>query len=186
MNQISDDQHMLLFTVAGPDGPGITAKLMSVIHDSGDILRDMGQAVTHGLLSLSFLVEIKNRTNGESNVVKELLYQASLMNLNVTFQKIEKTADLPGVSPKIAGDKFILNCVAPEDITALFISDVARALSDNGINIGDKFTIVRAGKEIGKIEISRTQPTVSIAVYKKGFPKPPAPFKSGDKVMKIN
>ncbi len=135
MNQISNDQHLLLFTVAGPDGPGITAKLMSVIHESGDILKDMGQAVTHGLLSLSFLVEIKNRTNGESNVVKELLYQASLMNLNVTFQKIEKTSDLPGTHPRVNPEKFILNCVAPEDITARFVSDVAKALSESGINI---------------------------------------------------
>ena len=58
--------------------------------------------------------------------------------------------------------------------------------SDNGINKGDQFTIFRAGKAIGKIEISRTQPTVSIAVYQRGFPKPPTPFKSGDKVMNIN
>ena len=58
--------------------------------------------------------------------------------------------------------------------------------SDNGINKGDKFTIFRSGRAIGKIEISRAQPTVSIAVYQKGFPKPAAPFKSGDKVMKIN
>jgi hypothetical protein len=58
--------------------------------------------------------------------------------------------------------------------------------SDNGINKGDEFTIFRAGKAIGKIEIGRSQPTVSIALYKKGFPKPPEPFKSGDKVMKIN
>jgi len=58
--------------------------------------------------------------------------------------------------------------------------------SDNGVNKGDKYTIFRAGRAIGKIEISRTQPTVSIAVYQKGFPKPPTPFKSGDKVMKIN
>ena len=58
--------------------------------------------------------------------------------------------------------------------------------SDNGVNMGDEFTIFRAGKAIGKIEIGRAQPTVSIAIYKKGFPKPPVPFKSGDKVMKIN
>jgi hypothetical protein len=58
--------------------------------------------------------------------------------------------------------------------------------SDNGVNEGDKFTIFSGGRAMGKIEISRTQPTVSIAVYQRGFPKPPTPFKSGDKVMKIN
>jgi predicted RNase H-like nuclease (RuvC/YqgF family) len=58
--------------------------------------------------------------------------------------------------------------------------------SDNGVKKGDKFTIFSGGRAMGKIEISRTQPTVSIAVYQRGFPKPPTPFKSGDKVMKIN
>ena len=58
--------------------------------------------------------------------------------------------------------------------------------SDKGIIKGDELTIFRAGKAIGKIEIGRSQPTVSIAVHQKGFPKPPEPFKSGDKVMKIN
>lgn len=133
MNEITNKSDLLLFTVAGPDGPGITAKLMSVIHDSGDILRDMGQAVTHGLLSLSFLVEIKNKTNGEVNVVKELLYHGSQMNLNITFQEINDSRDMPG--PIVDQEKFILNCVAPEDITARFISDVASALSKSGINI---------------------------------------------------
>ena len=129
----SDDKYLLLFTVAGPDGPGITTKLMSIIHDSGDILRDMGQAVTHGLLSLSFLVEIKNRTNGESNVVKELLYHGSQMNLNITFQKVGDCSELPG--PIRNQEKFILNCVAPQDITAKFVSDVALALSESNVNI---------------------------------------------------
>jgi len=129
----SDEKYLLLFTVAGPDGPGITTKLMSIIHDSGDILRDMGQAVTHGLLSLSFLVEIKNRTNGESNVIKELLYHGSQMNLNITFQKVGDSSELPG--PIRNQEKFILNCVAPQDITAKFVSDVALALSESNVNI---------------------------------------------------
>jgi phosphoserine phosphatase len=133
MTQNKSDQYLLLFTVAGPDGPGITAKLMSVIHESGDILKDMGQAVTHGLLSLSFLVEIKNRINGESHVVKELLYHGSQMNLNVTFQEIKNSNDIPG--PIVNQEKFILNCVAPQDITARFVSDVAQALSESQINI---------------------------------------------------
>ncbi len=62
---------------------------------------------------------------------------------------------------------------------------VINAGSDNGIKKGDKFTIFRGARVIGKIEISRTQPTISIAVYQKGFPKPPAPFKAGDKVFLI-
>ncbi len=121
----------ILVTVSGPDHPGITTKLMATIHESGDSLQDMGQAVTHGLLSLSFLIEIKNRVDGEAPVIKELLFQASKMNLNLTFQEIEKKQDLPNVDE----DKFILNCVSPDKIYANFIRDIARCLADYNINI---------------------------------------------------
>ena len=121
----------ILVTVAGPDHPGITTKLMAIIHESGDSLQDMGQAVTHGLLSLSFLIEIKNRQDGDAPVLKELIFQATKMNLNLTYQEIEKKGDLP-----ISDDeKFILNCVAPDKIYAGFIRDISSCLADYNINI---------------------------------------------------
>jgi hypothetical protein len=60
--------------------------------------------------------------------------------------------------------------------------------SDNGIEKGDGFTIFSAtgNKALGKVEISRANPTVSIAIYKKGFPPPLAPFSNGDRVMKTD
>lgn len=123
----------LLITVAGPDHPGITTELMAIIHQSGDALEDMGQAVTHGLLSLSFLIRIKERVDGEPAVLKELLYSATKMGLNLTFQEIAKKVDLP-IQPQ-KSDKFILNCVSPETITADFIRDISRCLADSQINI---------------------------------------------------
>ena len=107
--------------------------------------------------------------------------------------KLEKLAELeektaPG-KPK--GPKKPKNVNAGE-IGAIAAHDpqndfyVINVGSNNGVNKGDKFTIFSGGRAMGKIEISRTQPTVSIAVYQRGFPKPQAPFKSGDKVMKIN
>jgi hypothetical protein len=58
--------------------------------------------------------------------------------------------------------------------------------SDNGIEAGDKYTIFRSGKAVGYIEITRVQPTVSSALSQRGKPKPPVPFKVGDKVIKID
>ena len=55
------------------------------------------------------------------------------MNLNITFQKVGDSSELPG--PIRNQEKFILNCVAPQDITAKFVSDVARALSESNVNI---------------------------------------------------
>ena len=58
--------------------------------------------------------------------------------------------------------------------------------SHNGINIADQFLItdINSPKALGYIEITRVQPSVSIAVYKKGFPRPSVPFQNGYKVWK--
>ena len=63
---------------------------------------------------------------------------------------------------------------------------VAKSLMALGFKKGDKLCIDRGHKIVGWIEIYRTQPTFSIVVYQKGFPRPSAPFKNGDRVMKIN
>lgn len=116
----------ILVTVSGPDQPGITSRLMHLVTEHGASLKDMGQAVTHGLLSLSFLLEVKGE---EPNVVKELLFATSQMNLNLTFQDIAHK-DMPDL-----GEKFILSCVSIENIPASFVRDVADAVAAAGINI---------------------------------------------------
>ncbi len=123
----------VLVTVAGPDHPGITSELMAIIDKSGDTLEDMGQAVTHGLLSLSFLINIRNRVDGHAVVLKELLFQATQMKLNLSYQEIEKKADLP--TNQIPQEKFILNCVTSAKIEASFIRDIATTLAKHAINI---------------------------------------------------
>lgn len=121
----------ILVTVAGPDHPGITTKLMATIDQAGDELEDMGQAVTHGLLSLSFLIKINNRVNGDAPVLKELLFQATKLELNLSYQEIEKKQDIPVGNQ----EKFILNCVSTEKISSSFIKDISQTLADHDVNI---------------------------------------------------
>tara|TARA_R110000868_G_scaffold159516_17_gene388451 strand:+ start:6537 stop:7724 length:1188 start_codon:yes stop_codon:yes gene_type:complete len=125
MQKMSNNRNILV-TVSGPDQPGITSKLMHLVTEHGASLKDMGQAVTHGLLSLSFLIEV---TDEEPNVVKELLFACSQMNLTLTFQDVQMR-DLPD-----PGEKFILSCVATENLPAAFVRDVADAVAGAGINI---------------------------------------------------
>lgn len=124
------EQHILI-TVAGPDHPGITQGLMDIITQSGDQLEDIGQAVTHGLLSLSFLVKIKNYQDGEGPLLKEMLFAATKMGLNLTYQEIVKKEFEHGTTKQ----KFVLNCVSTAQITANFIKDISSVLANNGINI---------------------------------------------------
>tara|TARA_R110000868_G_scaffold61524_5_gene187001 strand:+ start:1489 stop:2676 length:1188 start_codon:yes stop_codon:yes gene_type:complete len=125
MQKTSSNRNILV-TVSGPDQPGITSKLMHLVTEHGAVLKDMGQAVTHGLLSLSFLIEVGG---DEPRVVKELLFSCSQMNLTLTFQDVEMR-DLPDV-----GEKFILSCVSTGNLPASFVRDVADAVAGAGINI---------------------------------------------------
>ncbi len=116
----------ILVTVSGPDQPGITSKLMHLVTEHNATLKDMGQGVTHGLLSLSFLIEVEDE---EPKVVKELLFSCSQMNLTLTFQEIA-LRDLPEL-----GEKFILSCVSTKNLPASFVRDMADAIAEAGINI---------------------------------------------------
>lgn len=121
----------LLITVAGPDHAGITANLMEIITQSEISILDIGQSVTHGLLSLSILLkdcDIEN-DEGSSNLLKELLFCANKMNLDLTYKQVQKR-EIANVQ-----EKFILNCVSPNEISPMFLKDVAKSLASYQLNI---------------------------------------------------
>ena len=105
--------------------------------------------------------------------------------------KLEKLAELEAKTGPVTKNPNKPKNVNAGEIGAIAAHDpqndffVINVGSNNGVNKGDKFTIFRGGIALGKIEIARTQPTVSIAIYQRGFPKPTTPFESGDKVMKF-
>jgi len=140
---------IILVTVSGQDGPGITARLMKIIADYGVEVFDMGQAVTHGLLSLSFVLGLNPEDKNQSgNVLKDLLFEANLMGLALSYKVVDKKI----YTPEMYGEKFIVTCVSPSTITSTFISDVANILAQHKINIEriDKVSPI----EFSSLEIS--------------------------------
>jgi phosphoserine phosphatase len=123
---------IILVTVSGPDCPGITARLMKIISEYNVDVLDMGQAVTHGLLSLSFVLGLNPEEKTQSgNVLKDLLFEANLMGLTLSYKVVEKQI----FTPEMYGEKFSVTCVSPTKISAMFVSDLAQILANNKINI---------------------------------------------------
>lgn len=119
----------ILVTVSGPDHPGITSQLMKTLVKNKTKLKDMGQAVTHGLLSLSFLLDTDE--DGEnSHVLKDLLLETKKMGMNLEFQVVDAKN-----TPKSPLEKYILSCASPDQLTPDLLADVASLFSVNGINI---------------------------------------------------
>ncbi len=151
MNSLSGK--IILVTVSGPDFPGITARLMKIISEYSVDVLDMGQAVTHGLLSLSFVLGLNSdEKNQNGNVLKDLLFEANMMGLSLSYKVVEQNIH----TPEMEGEKFIVTCVSPTKVTASFVADLSQVLAMYKINIEriDKVS----PREFSSMEISTSIP----------------------------
>lgn len=122
----------LLVTVSGPDHPGITAALMKVISKSTHQIKDIGQSVTHGLLSLSILLELKAADPDGDNLplLKDLLFEAKKLGVSLDFKIVEDTH-----FANDSNETFILSCVSIIEIKSAFLRDLSTLLAQHQINI---------------------------------------------------
>jgi len=126
---------------------------MRIISEYNVDVLDMGQAVTHGLLSLSFVLGLNSdEKNVNGNVLKDLLFEANLMGLTLGYKVVEKNIN----TPEMDGEKFIVTCVSPTKVTACFVADLAQTLATHKINIEriDKVS----PREFSSMEIATTIP----------------------------
>ena len=152
MNQLLNEKTILV-SVSGPDGPGITSRLMKIVSEYNVDILDMGQAVTHGLLSLSFVIGINSDDSSQNGaVLKDLLFVANMMGLTLTYKVVDQKVH----TPEMESDKFIVTCVSPQIVTASFVADLASILANHKINIEriDKVS----PKEFSSMEIATSIP----------------------------
>lgn len=121
---------LVLVTVSGPDHPGITAELMKIVMNSKTEISDMGQSITHGLLSLSFLLEVNGTDPEKDPVLKDLLFAAKTMKMELDFEFIKEKQVI-----HTRGDKYIISCVSLSGIEAGFLYEISSTLAENNINI---------------------------------------------------
>lgn len=80
------EKKFLMVTVSGRDRPGITATLTRVLAEHNADIVDIEQASLQNLLGLYFLLDLSTFEHSQDSVIKDLLYEASQMNLNLTFR----------------------------------------------------------------------------------------------------
>ena len=118
----------ILVMVSGPDKPRITSQLMDVVIQSQCSVLDIGQSVTHGFLSLNFLLQ---SVEDIDSTVQKLRSVSDPNNLNLRFKEVpEHFTGRPFV-----GEKFTLTCVSGRPITTSYIREVAHVLARRNLNI---------------------------------------------------
>ncbi len=125
---------MILVTVSGPDGPGITSELTGMLAKSGTTILDIGQAVIHNLLSLSFLIELDPIHETSKQPLKDLLFKATEMGLKLDYQVF--TPDQLKSNDRLGKKSFryALTLIA-DKISAQALHDVSQTLAKYKVNI---------------------------------------------------
>ena len=79
-------QEQILIRITGKDRPGLTASVMAILARYQAKILDIGQADIHSTLSLGILIRISEHNSG--SVMKELLFKATELGVNIGFEPI--------------------------------------------------------------------------------------------------
>ena len=77
---------LILIRISGVDRPGLTASITEILSEYDVDIMDIGQADIHSTLSLGILFKCHDKDSG--NIMKELLFKASALGINIRFYPI--------------------------------------------------------------------------------------------------
>jgi phosphoserine phosphatase len=117
------DSQTILVRISGPDRPGITARLMTVLAEVDAEVQDVEQVVVRRRLSLALIVAVP----AGQDVLKELLLFGWEQRVEVEFEVVES---LPTPTVDRHAVTVLGSAITPADL-----ADIASAIADAGGNI---------------------------------------------------
>lgn len=122
---------LILINISGADRPGVTAALMEILAKYDAAVLDIGQADIHHALSLGFLV--KTDASASGNMMKDLLFKATELNVQVRFTPIsvEEYNSWVGRQGK---NRWIITTLGRR-LTAKHLSLIATEIASQDLNI---------------------------------------------------
>lgn len=83
---MKEGKNLLMVNVSGQDRPGITATLVRVLMEHNVEVVDIEQASLQNLLGLYLLLDLSKTSDSKDSVIKDLLFEASKLNLTLNFR----------------------------------------------------------------------------------------------------
>lgn len=117
--------------IFGEDKPGLTSELMGILSKHGAFVLDIGQANIHKSLTMGIL--IKTTTENSGFIMKDLLFKASELGVQIRFTPIEREAYDAWVARQ-GKNRFIITLLG-RVVNAAQIGDVAGVIFKHGLNI---------------------------------------------------
>jgi phosphoserine phosphatase len=125
-------RELLLINITGPDKPGLTSKITSILSGYNIPVLDIGQAVIHNHLSLGMLVEVP-KESASSPVLKDLLFCAHTLGIQISFTPVEDTEYEHWVGEQ--GKPRHLLSLLSRRITAEQLERVSSLIASHNLNI---------------------------------------------------
>ncbi|WP_303676764.1 phosphoserine phosphatase SerB [uncultured Duncaniella sp.] len=149
----------MLINISGQDHPGVTSALSEILarYDAG--ILDIGQADIHHTLSLGILIKTDSSVSG--NIMKELLFKACELNVNIRFTpvSIREYEEWVGRQGK---NRWIITLLGRR-LTARQIANVTSVLAEQGMNI-DAIQRLTGRMPLGEEEQPRSKSCVEMSV----------------------
>ncbi len=145
---------IILVTVRGPDGPGITAKLTEIIAQGAGVrLLDIEQTVVHRKLLLSLLLAFPETKREPEQVLKEMLFAARGLGVDLSFEVFDSSFFIEPTSTH----QYAVTCLGRE-VGAAPLSRIAQALADRGVNIERIGKLTRASLNCVELLVRAARP----------------------------
>ena len=124
-------KELILIRITGEDRPGLTASIMSILARYDVTILDIGQADIHSTLSFGILIRVLEDNSG--HVMKELLFKASELGVNIRFFPVD--ADDHEAWVKRQGKNRYILTLLGRKLSAHQIEAVTKLIADQGLNI---------------------------------------------------
>lgn len=131
MTRNSNKEEQILISITGKDRPGLTASITAILAHYDATVLDIGQADIHATLSLGILIRIDDQASGQ--VMKELLFKANELGVNIGFSPVtdEEYEDWVNRQGK---NRYILTVIG-RSLSARDIAGAAKIVAAQGLNI---------------------------------------------------
>jgi phosphoserine phosphatase len=127
---MDEDKDFVVVTVSGNDRPGILASLTKILVDGNVEVVDVEQATLQDFLGLSLLLDMSRAKGSKDSVLKELLFKATQLNLNLNFRLFSEG----DIRERTHRNLFVLTYFSTKGKTKV-LAVISRILAEENVNI---------------------------------------------------
>lgn len=150
---------LILVNISGYDRPGVTSALTEILANYDAAILDIGQSDIHHTLSLGLL--FKTYSNVSGNIMKDLLFKASELNVQIRFTPISVAEYEEWVT--LQGKNRWIVTLLGRRLTAKQIAAVTSIIADQNLNI-DSIQRLTVRVPLEETAESRTKSCVEFSV----------------------